>query len=405
MAKLTKAERDALPASAFVFPGSRRYPIHDKGHAHAAIKDSAGTKDEAAVRAAVKARYGWDLSVIDGDVIDLGFNPNQPRDSHGRWTDTGFHSSLTVVKSGSFGKNIPDYEPPKVKAKSGVRGKGRTTKTVKPKGADWVVGGKHYDEFGKAKAAAESLFNDLDANSSRPGTGGHVAMTSHVFPKQQTGAGKQRAAKAIAKQVLRDEPGLAYGRMLGSHRTPAKKDPIAEAVANLDHATVLDVQSYWDHSVSADDRESLATDLGLNPRMSKKSIRELRRAIKDKRTKETDRAEMKAELMKRAAIAKKVSNEAKSWTSNLADALEGKPKDADLAPIIGETLAAHPRLGPLAHVWDRLRLSGYNFRKKIREGEFTDELPRVVARNVASVLIMFLALHFGMDIPGLGGGG
>jgi hypothetical protein len=61
LSKLTKAERDALPDSDFVFPGDRRYPIHDKAHAHAALKDSQGTADEAAVRAAVKARYGWSV--------------------------------------------------------------------------------------------------------------------------------------------------------------------------------------------------------------------------------------------------------------------------------------------------------------------------------------------------------
>jgi hypothetical protein len=85
LAKLSQAERDALPASAFVFPSTRRYPIHDKGHAHAAIKDSAGTKDEAAVRAAVAARYGWDLSNIDL----AGFNPAEPRTAGGTWGAQG----------------------------------------------------------------------------------------------------------------------------------------------------------------------------------------------------------------------------------------------------------------------------------------------------------------------------
>lgn len=58
LAKLTKAERDALPASAFVFPGKRAYPIHDKNHAKAAVMDSRGKPEHAAVLAAVKARYG-----------------------------------------------------------------------------------------------------------------------------------------------------------------------------------------------------------------------------------------------------------------------------------------------------------------------------------------------------------
>lgn len=59
LSKLSKPERDALPSSAFVFPGSRRYPIHDKAHAHAALIDSQGKPEHAAVVAAVRARYGW----------------------------------------------------------------------------------------------------------------------------------------------------------------------------------------------------------------------------------------------------------------------------------------------------------------------------------------------------------
>lgn len=41
MAKLTDAQRNALPGSAFVFPNSRKYPIHDKGHAMHAIRTGA----------------------------------------------------------------------------------------------------------------------------------------------------------------------------------------------------------------------------------------------------------------------------------------------------------------------------------------------------------------------------
>jgi len=62
MAKLSAADRRGLPASAFVFPdrapGPGSYPIPDRGHAVIAIKDATGTKDEAAVRAAVKRKFG-----------------------------------------------------------------------------------------------------------------------------------------------------------------------------------------------------------------------------------------------------------------------------------------------------------------------------------------------------------
>lgn len=66
-AKLSSAERNALPDSAFALPG-RHYPIHDENHAHAALSEVAqhGTPEEKAkVRAAVRRRYP-DIKV-DGD--------------------------------------------------------------------------------------------------------------------------------------------------------------------------------------------------------------------------------------------------------------------------------------------------------------------------------------------------
>jgi hypothetical protein len=58
MAALTSAERDALPSSDFVFPKERRYPIPNRAHAVVALSYASGTKDEAAVRAAVRRRWG-----------------------------------------------------------------------------------------------------------------------------------------------------------------------------------------------------------------------------------------------------------------------------------------------------------------------------------------------------------
>lgn len=62
MAKLSAAQRRGLPASAFVFPdrapGPGSYPIPDRGHAVIAIRDATGTVDEAAVRRAVKRKFG-----------------------------------------------------------------------------------------------------------------------------------------------------------------------------------------------------------------------------------------------------------------------------------------------------------------------------------------------------------
>jgi hypothetical protein len=60
MAKLKAKQRKALPSSAFAYPSVRKYPIHDKSHARAALSMAArrntyGTY--AHVAAAVKARY------------------------------------------------------------------------------------------------------------------------------------------------------------------------------------------------------------------------------------------------------------------------------------------------------------------------------------------------------------
>jgi hypothetical protein len=58
--KLTHRARNALPNSAFVFPGSRRYPIHDANHARAALSMVAkygSPAEQAQVRAAVERRY------------------------------------------------------------------------------------------------------------------------------------------------------------------------------------------------------------------------------------------------------------------------------------------------------------------------------------------------------------
>jgi len=57
MAKLTAEARNNLPASAFVFPGSRRYPIHNISHARNALARSSGKPEEGRVRAAVYRRY------------------------------------------------------------------------------------------------------------------------------------------------------------------------------------------------------------------------------------------------------------------------------------------------------------------------------------------------------------
>jgi hypothetical protein len=54
---LSAQARKALPKGAFVFPGERRYPIHDLAHARNALARCSGKPEEGKVKAAVFARY------------------------------------------------------------------------------------------------------------------------------------------------------------------------------------------------------------------------------------------------------------------------------------------------------------------------------------------------------------
>jgi len=56
-AVLTSKKRKSLPKTAFVFPGERRYPIHDRAHAANALARSAGKPEAATVKRAVCRRY------------------------------------------------------------------------------------------------------------------------------------------------------------------------------------------------------------------------------------------------------------------------------------------------------------------------------------------------------------
>ena len=57
MSALTTKRRNSLDDSAFVFPGERRYPIHDRAHARNALARAAGKSEESRVRAAVHSKY------------------------------------------------------------------------------------------------------------------------------------------------------------------------------------------------------------------------------------------------------------------------------------------------------------------------------------------------------------
>lgn len=59
MARLTQAQRDALPDSAFAGPG-RSYPVNDKNHARAALSmlHNAPTSSQAAIRRKAERKLG-----------------------------------------------------------------------------------------------------------------------------------------------------------------------------------------------------------------------------------------------------------------------------------------------------------------------------------------------------------
>lgn len=60
MAKLKKGQRKKLAASSFAYPAQRKYPIHDRAHARAALSRAASSKTSGSyghVAAAVNRKY------------------------------------------------------------------------------------------------------------------------------------------------------------------------------------------------------------------------------------------------------------------------------------------------------------------------------------------------------------
>ncbi len=71
MSKLSYRKRKSLPSAACVFPGERRFPIHDRAHARAALSRASQKKTKLTQRerckvvAAVCSRYD-DFPVCTG---------------------------------------------------------------------------------------------------------------------------------------------------------------------------------------------------------------------------------------------------------------------------------------------------------------------------------------------------
>lgn len=292
---------------------------------------------------------------------DLAAWEHEARDAKGRWTSGGRGVTKVALKESTApfafqnGKRAttPQVTPPKPPARGGGITAFMTPK-VQPKPPAYVVNGRPFD------------------------SGGHALPTAKVHLKPAM-VPSEEGAKQVAQKHTRG--------------------PGADLIPAGSHFG--DVNSWYTDQADETDKDNLSTDLGLNPKFRELSVPELRKRIKHRETAREDRKAFKEELAKRVSLAKQVAAEKKGFTNRLAKALEDKPEDADLAPQIGETLAEHPNLGALAHIWDRLRLTGYNFKKKVREGEFTDELPRILARTAFTILAAFLMIHLGTAIPGL----
>jgi hypothetical protein len=112
-------------------------------------------------------------------------------------------------------------------------------------------------------------------------------------------------------------------------------------------------------------------------------------------------------LAHRVHLANQAVTEQDTFIARLTERLRNKPEDADIEPIIGETLASHPNLasfGPLLHIWDHVRKIGYHVRKEANAEKFVDKSADI-AKGVGAVLLAGLLLHMGVYIPGLVGGG
>lgn len=93
---LSAADRKALPDSAFVFPSKRSYPIHDKAHAVNALARSSGKPEEAAVRAAVHARYPALKEALREDWSERAREAAAEARRHG-WKDLGMETQRGIA--------------------------------------------------------------------------------------------------------------------------------------------------------------------------------------------------------------------------------------------------------------------------------------------------------------------
>lgn len=224
------------------------------------------------------------------------------------------------------------------------------------------------------------------------------------------GTGSKQHLKAIERFKIPGQEAHDSAVQRFAPKTPATaakpKTSVADDVLAEHYASVQrDLAKHFKaNPTSAKDKAALSKALALDPKFAGKIVRQVRAQATSKTATKDERAAAKAELQARVKAAKAIHAQKKSFISALTTKIDEAPADADLAPIIGETLAAHPSFGPLAHVWDRLRLAKYNF-KKASTADVVKDKAGDVAQRIFTVIIAGILLHLGAPmVPGLVGG-
>jgi hypothetical protein len=226
----------------------------------------------------------------------------------------------------------------------------------------------------------------------------------HQTPSAPKVKPKRPASMSAESPTRRPKAALFQPKAAATDSAPIKPD-VADVVGNsLPSAEdMAKAQMWWTkHTDIPIDSAKIKEELGV--KFPDLGVKELRKRATDKKSTPEQRAEYKAELAHRVHLAHQGVAEQDTFIARLTQRLRDKPDDADLAPIIGETLAAHPSLGPLALIWDHIRKTGHSLRKEVNSEKFVDKAGDV-AKGVGAVLLAGLLLHLGVYVPGLVGGG
>jgi len=101
MAKLTSAERNALPSSSFAEPAQRKYPVNDPSHARnalARVSQHGSSSEKAKVRAKVHSKFPGIGKKGTGSVMEHAHahHGKHEGDGHHASTHHGGHQTVNV---------------------------------------------------------------------------------------------------------------------------------------------------------------------------------------------------------------------------------------------------------------------------------------------------------------------